>query len=147
MDFSGRTNLVLDDRGRIGMPARYRDELRVGEESKVWVTTGLEPSEKCVLIYPERKWRKVKRALKRQDTSQAHVRWAQRVLAGQAERVLLDSNGRVLIPQNMRDHAGLHKKVVLVGVLDKFELWAEPLYEEVMKKGQEYAGMDLGIRY
>jgi len=148
MDCSGTTALVLDDRGRISMPARYREELRDREGGKVWVTPSLEPTEKCVLIYPTRKWKKLKKELDRQDTSKEHVRSALRILPGEAERVFLDGNGRVLIPQKLRDHAGLHKKVVLVGVLNKFELWAEPLYEEVMKKkGQERAGMDLGIPY
>lgn len=147
MDCSGTTNLVLDDRGRISMPVRYRAELRVRSEGNVWVTTSLDRNERCVLIYPKGKWQKVRKSLKGQDTSQASVRWAQRNLVGLAEQVSLDSNGRVLIPQNLRDRVGLHKKVVLVGVVDKFELWAEPFYEEVMAKGEEYAGMDLGISY
>ncbi len=146
---SGETDLVLDDRGRISMPARHREELREedGKVSKVWVTPSLVSTEKCVLIYPARNWEKLMEKLSRQNTSQARVRSALRRLPGRAEGVSLDSNGRVLIPQKLRDEAGLHKKVVLVGVLDKFELWAEPLYEDVKAKEEEYAGMDSGISY
>lgn len=148
MFLHGTTKLNLDERGRLGVPTRYRDELRVQAENKLWVTIGPEPEEKRLLIYPDPEWKEVQGDLRRQDGSQHKVRHAQRRMIGAAAEVVLDSNGRVLIPQLLREYAGLDKKVVLVGMLRKFELWAEPLWEEAMVKGdEEHAGADVGFNY
>lgn len=148
LSFTGMTNLNLDERGRIGVPTRYREELRVSSEGKVWVTIPPEASEKRLLIYSVPAWKKVESRLHRQNNSKPHVRHAQRRMIGHATDVELDRNGRVLIPQVLRDYAGLEKKVVLAGVGSCFELWAEPTWNEAMREGdQEHAGADLGFRY
>lgn len=148
LSFTGKTNLSLDERGRIGVPTRYREELRVSSEGKVVVTIPPEASEKRLLIYSAPAWKKVEARLHRQDNSKAHVRHARRRIIGHATEVELDRNGRVLIPQVLRDYAGLEKKVVLAGVGSCFELWAEPVWDEAMREGdEEHAGAELGFRY
>ncbi len=148
ISFTGKTNLNLDERGRIGVPTRYREELRVSSEGKVWVTIPPEPSEKRLLIYSGPAWEKVAARVHRQNNSKGYVRHARRRMIGHAAEVELDRNGRVLIPQVLRDYAGLEKKVVLAGVGDCFELWAEAAWNEAMIEGDlEHAGADLGFRY
>lgn len=159
---SGTTDLVLDDRGRISVPARYRDELRVkpsaesaapdplaaGAQSKVVVTMSPQPSQRCLLIYPLANWQKAVDELTRADTGEDHVQFLLRTFVGRAEKVDLDGNGRVLIARWLRDYADLQKEVTLVGVSNKFELWATALYEEDMKqKRKKYADVKVVFRF
>lgn len=158
---SGTTDLVLDDRGRISVPARYRDELRVkpsaesasdpltaGAQSKVVVTMSPQPSQQCLLIYPLANWKEAVDELTRADTGEDHVQFLLRTFVGRAEKVDLDGNGRVLITRWLRDYADLQKEVTLVGVSNKFELWAAALYEEDMKqKRKKYADVKVGFRF
>lgn len=146
ISFAGKTDLNLDERGRIGVPTRYRDEL--GPERKVWVTIAPHPSEKRLLIYSVPAWKEVAARLLREDNSNGYVRHARRRMIGHAAEVELDCNWRVLIPQVLRDYAGLKKKVVLTGIGGYFELWAEPAWNEAMAEGDlEHADAKLGFSY
>lgn len=152
LSFTGKTNLSLDERGRIGVPTRYREELRVRSKGQVVVTippvASESKNEKRLLIYSVPAWENVNAMLEEKDDGGKRFRYAVRRFLGYAENVELDRNGRVLIPQALRDHAGLEKKVVLAGVGRCFELWAEPVWDEAMRKGdEEHAGAELGFRY
>lgn len=145
----GMTKLSLDERGRFGVPTRYREELRNRSDGKVWMTKPPEPSETRLLIYPVPAWRDVESRLLRLDTSQKIVRYVQRRVMGSATEAELDGNGRVLVPQVLREYADLDKNLVLVGLGNRFELWADAIWREAMSNGdEEYADMgDLGFRY
>ena len=145
----GMTKLSLDERGRFGVPTRYREELRVRSEGKVWMTIGLEPLERRLLIYPVPAWEDVERRMLLLDNSQPIVRHMQRRVMGSAKEVELDGNGRVLVPQELREYAALDKNLMLVGQGNRFELWDHAMWEETMDKGDEaHADMsELKFRY
>lgn len=145
----GMTKLSLDERGRFGVPTRYREELRVRSEGKVWVTVGPEPRERRLLIYPVPAWQDVESRLLDLDNSQGLVRHVQRRMMASASEVGLDGNGRVLVPQVLREYAALDKNVMLIGQGNRFELWADAIWQETMSNGDEqYADMgELNFRY
>jgi len=121
--FRGTNAISLDAKGRLAMPSRYRDRLVGACEGQLVATIALE--EKCLWIYPLPEWEKVEQQLAAAPNMNQQVKRLQRLLIGNANDIELDGNGRFVVPPLLRDHAGLDKKVMLVGQLNKFELWSE----------------------
>ena len=84
----------------------------------------------CLLLYPLNEWEEVERKLKTLSSTNPAERRLQRLLLGHAAECELDGNGRLLLSQPLRSHAGLDKKVMLVGQLNKFELWDEARWQQ-----------------
>jgi MraZ protein len=120
--FRGATNLNLDSKGRIAMPARYRDRLMETCGGKLVVTVDRDG---CLLIYPLPEWEVIERELAKLPSFDRQARALQRLLIGYATDAPLDGQGRITLPTPLRDFAGLDKKVVLLGQSNKFEVWDE----------------------
>ncbi len=125
--FRGASAINLDAKGRLAMPARYRDRVLELCQGQLIATIALE--ECCLWIYPVPAWNKVEEQLRIAPNMNPAVKRLNRLLVGNANEIELDSNGRFVVPPMLREHAGLDKKVVLVGQLDKFELWSEDVWE------------------
>ena len=85
----------------------------------------IDTEDNCLLMYPEKQWDAVEAKLQTLPSMHREVRRVQRLLIGHATDVEPDAQGRVLIPSLLREHAGIGKKLVLVGQGNKFELWGE----------------------
>ncbi len=105
------------------MPSRYRDELVQRCEGQLVITVDVH--EPCLCIYPLTEWERVESQLSRLPSSHPQARRYMRVLIGNAQDLELDGSGRILIPQRLREYSALDKQVVLVGQLNKFQLWDE----------------------
>ncbi len=123
--FQGASKLSLDAKGRVAMPARYREDIARMCESQLVVTVD---RDRCLLVYPKPVWDRIKEELTTLPTADRQVRRLQRLMIGYAEEVTPDSAGRIRITQEQRDFARLGKKVVLIGQGPKFELWDEPTW-------------------
>ena len=119
--FRGISNLNLDAKGRLAIPARYRESIAANASGQVVVT--VDHTDRCLLIYPMNEWNKVEQTLMNMPNMNRRVRNMQRLILGHASEHELDSQGRMLLPAPLREFAGLDKKTVLVGQLNKFELW------------------------
>lgn len=120
--FRGVANLNLDVKGRMAMPARYREQLMADCDGELIVTVD---RDRCLLIYPLPEWENIEQALVRLPSLHPQARKLQRLLIGHATESDFDAQGRILIPTPLRDFAGLGKKVVLIGQGHRFELWDE----------------------
>lgn len=118
--FRGGTPISLDNKGRLTVPARYRDELMSLCAGRLIITA--DPS-KCLLVYPQPVWEPIEQKLNALSSFNAQTRSLQRLLIGNASDVEMDGAGRILVPPPLRQFAGLSKDVVLVGQGSKFELW------------------------
>ena len=118
--FRGVTQLSLDAKGRLAIPARYRGELVSSCSGHLIVT--VDPS-KCLLIYPQPAWEPIEQKLNNLSSFDPVIRNLQRLLMGNACDVEMDAAGRILVSPPLREFAGLSKDVVLVGQGNKFELW------------------------
>jgi len=121
--FRGNNEINTDDKGRIAMPSRYRDALLKSCSGHLIVTIDLQ--DKCLLIYPSASWERIETEIASLPTFNTTTRKLQRLLIGHAKEVDIDSNGRILIPTELRQYAQLEKKVVLIGQRHRFELWSE----------------------
>ncbi|KTC99733.1 MraZ protein [Legionella geestiana] len=121
--FRGINAITIDGKGRLAVPARYRDALSAHEGGSLVVT--IDTEETCLLLYPGANWRVIEENLQRLPSFNAEARRIQRLLIGHATDVELDASGRLLLPPLLRDYARLDKKIVLVGQGNKFEVWDE----------------------
>ncbi len=114
--FLGTHTHTVDDKGRLTLPAKWRQELAGG----VTITRGLDD---CLFVFPKSKFEVIAREIEEQPLQIADARnWA-RYMAGFADEAEIDKQGRVLIPQNLRGFAGLNGNVVVVGVVSRIEVW------------------------
>ncbi len=127
--FRGVTTLSLDTKGRLMVPARYRDALVAPNEGRVVVTA--DPS-KCLLLFPLAEWEPIEKKLNGLSSFNAQTRSLQRLLVGNAADLELDATGRILLPAMLRDFAALDKNVVMVGQGVKLELWNESRWQAQM---------------
>ena len=120
--FRGVSELVLDAKGRVAVPARHREDLASPSDGQVVITAD---HGGCLLIYPLATWEPIQAELMRLSSFDDRIRSLQRLLVGHADDVELDAAGRLLVPPALRRYAGLDKRVVLVGQGQKLELWDE----------------------
>ena len=121
--FRGECSLSLDAKGRLAIPSRYRERLAELCGGKLIVTISL--LERCLVVYPYPRWQRIEDELKDLPTLDRKAQSVLHLLIGHAADCDMDSNGRVLLSQALRTFAGLHKRVMMVGQVDKFEFWDE----------------------
>lgn len=121
--YQGSHSINLDAKGRMAIPAKYRDMLVSATGGRIVMTAHTQ--DRCVLLYPETEWLNILPKIEALPTFNKAALRAQRLLIGYACPLELDGNGRVLVPPTLRDYAGLEKKLMLVGLGKKFELWSE----------------------
>ena len=105
------------------MPSRYRDELVVRCGGQLIVT--IDAVDPCLCVYPLPEWELIEAKLRDLPSLREETRRLQRLLIGNAVDIELDGSGRFLVPPRLRAHAGLDKHAMLVGQLNKFQLWNE----------------------
>jgi len=133
--FRGVAQLNLDSKGRLAVPARFRDALTARRSGHLGVTAD---SDRCLLIYPLPDWEPIEQKLMALSSFNAQIRELQRRLVGYAEEVVMDATGRILVPPALRNYALLEKAAVLVGQGHKFELWNKDGWDARMEKGGDF---------
>ena len=118
----GITSLALDSKGRLAIPARYREKLQALCQGQLVVTID---RDRCLLIYPLPEWEEVERKLVRLSSTEPRARSLKRLLLGHAEECEMDGQSRILLSSPLREFAHLDRRVVLVGQGSKLELWDE----------------------
>ncbi|AOM41093.1 division/cell wall cluster transcriptional repressor MraZ [Xenorhabdus hominickii] len=128
--FRGATLVNLDSKGRLTVPARYRETLN--EESIGQMVCTIDLHQPCLLLYTLPEWEIIEEKLSRLSSMNPAERRVQRLLLGHASECQMDGAGRLLLANTLRQHAGLTKEVMLVGQFNKFELWDEKVwYQQV----------------
>lgn len=126
--FRGINAITIDEKGRLALPTRYRDHLYTSADNQVVVT--IDTEEKCLLLYPFPEWEEIEAKIEALPSFNPAARRVQRLLIGHAAEILIDNSGRILLPQLLRDYAGLEKNVMLVGQGKKFEIWSAAYWDE-----------------
>jgi len=119
--FRGVNTINLDAKGRMAMPARYRDQLQSHCGGHLVAT--IDTNARCLLLYPVHEWEEIQRKIESLPSFNPTSRRVQRLLIGHATDLELDNSGRILLPQALRDYAGLEKHVALIGQGKKLEIW------------------------
>lgn len=111
------------------MPSRYRDELVSRSAGQLIVT--VDAVDPCLSVYPLPEWELIEAKLRELPSFREENRRLQRLLIGNAVDLELDGSGRFLVPPRLRAHAHLDKRAMLVGQLNKFQLWDEDTWNKV----------------
>ncbi|SHJ63029.1 MraZ protein [Anaerobranca californiensis DSM 14826] len=121
--FLGEYQHSIDDKGRVIIPAKFRDSLG----RKFIVTRGLD---NCLFVYPENEWAIMEEKLKKLPLTKGDARAFVRFLFSGATECELDKQGRILIPQNLREFAQINKDCVIIGVSNRVEIWSKENWEK-----------------
>ena len=121
--FIGEYKHNIDAKGRMAVPAKFRQLLKKGAV----VTRGLD---NCLFLYPKNKWEEIAQKFANLPISQAKARaFARHMLAG-AVQVEFDNQGRITLPDYLRQFAGIKKRTVVAGLYDRLELWNEETWNK-----------------
>lgn len=127
--FMGEYAHTVDEKGRMIIPAKFRDGLGV----KFVVTRGLD---NCLFVYPEQEWAVMEQKLKALPLMKSDARAFTRFFFSGATECELDKQGRVNIPSTLREHAKLDKDVVVIGVSNRVEVWAKEVWEQYASESE-----------
>lgn len=122
----------MDAKGRMAIPKRYRESIEEVSDRQLIATIDLYSP--CLLIYTKNEWEVIERKLMSLPNMDPQARLVQRLLLGHATELEMDSQGRVLLPSLLRDHAKLEKNLILLGQGNKFELWSQSAWESSRPK-------------
>jgi MraZ protein len=138
--FRGVNTINLDDKGRMAMPARIREQLLSQCGGRLVAT--IDTQARCLLLYPIQEWEEIQRKVEALSSFNAASRRIQRLLIGHATDLELDGSGRVLLPQPLRDYAGLEKQIALIGQGKKLELWDQATWAAQREQWLAAAGQE-----
>jgi MraZ protein len=131
--FRGRFQHSLDDKGRVAIPQRFRETLGNSEEGSLSLVITVEPDE-CLVVYPEPSWRELESKVATLPQMNEDLKVYLRFTIGWATDCQLDRQGRILIPQPLREYARLERDVWFVGMLNKFEIWNGDRLSDITRK-------------
>lgn len=120
--FIGEYQHSIDDKGRVIIPSKFREELGF----KFVVTKGLD---NCLFVYPVDEWKLFQEKLKGLPLTSKEARAFSRHFFSGAVECEVDKQGRINIPQNLRDHAKIDKEVISIGVSTRVEIWDKDQWE------------------
>ncbi|WP_459911421.1 division/cell wall cluster transcriptional repressor MraZ [Desulfotomaculum defluvii] len=121
--FMGEFQHNIDSKGRLIVPARFRE----GLGDRFIVTKGLD---NCLFVYPQQEWAEVEQKLKSLPFTRADARAFVRFFFSGATECEIDKQGRILLPNNLREYAKLDKETVVVGVSTRVEIWSKEEWEK-----------------
>lgn len=128
--FLGEFVHTIDDKGRLTIPAKFRDELITG----IVVTRGLDG---CLWAYSRSEWEHLAERIAQMPSTNAAARNFARFMFAHAFDSIPDRQGRILLPQNLRDYAIIENEAAIIGVMNRIELWNPNRWQEVLTEVEE----------
>ncbi len=126
--FRGQYEHAIDGKGRTSVPSRFREVLGTGAESRLVITTGLDP---CLVAYPMQEWASFEERLSALPSFDPSVAMIRRIYVSGAVEVDVDKLGRILIPAALREYAGLVRNALWAGMGKHLELWSKERFDEL----------------
>jgi MraZ protein len=145
--FRGRFEHIVDSKGRVSIPAKFRELLAEKYDDRLILTN----FDRCLVAYPYEEWKVLEERVSSLSMVKKEVKAFQRFFISGATECPIDKLGRVLVPPTLRDYAQLGRNVVFAGMLRKFEIWSKERWLEEIKRSEvDFEGMgealaDLGI--
>lgn len=130
----------IDDKKRLSLPSKLRTQLG----KKIVITHGLD---NCLFLYTLKEWEKISEKLGELGMGQADTRGFNRFMLAGATEAQIDSAGRVLVPDHLKEFAGIKQKVVIAGVYNRLEIWDEKrwdAYKATVMKNADHMAEKLG---
>ena len=132
--FYGEFEHSIDKKGRVIIPSKFRDFFREYRVEKLYVTRGLD---KCLFIFTENEWKSQESRYRSLSLTRSDARKFNRLFFGGAVEIECDKQGRILLPKFLKDHAGIKRDVVVIGVSDRIEVWSRENYKEFYDQSKD----------
>jgi len=133
--FIGEYHHSLDGKGRVVLPAKFRASLSADRKATGFISKG---QERCLYIQQEHDWRAMAEKVKSLPLTDKRGRAFSRGFFGSSETVNVDGQGRIMLPAGLREWAGLEDKAVLVGLMDRIEVWNPETWAEISEASDEF---------
>jgi len=131
--FRGRFEYTIDEKGRISLPAKFREALSANFDERLIITS----FDNCLWAYPMPEWQAIEEKIAALPQFRSEVKALQRVFVSGAADCPLDKQGRIVIPPTLRDYAELKKEVVFVGMTKRIEIWSKEKWDQVFMDSQQ----------
>jgi MraZ protein len=136
--FRGRFEHIVDSKGRVSIPARFRELLAEKYDDRLILTN----FDRCLVAYPYEEWKVLEERVGSLSMVKKEVKAFQRFFISGATECPIDKLGRILVPPTLRDYAQLGRNVVFAGMLRKFEIWSKERWLEEIKRSEvDFEGM------
>ena len=132
--FYGEYSHSIDRKGRLILPARFREVAKANFIEKLFVTRGLE---KCLFMFAEEEWRTQEAKFRSQPFTKLNARTFNRIFFSGAIEVAPDKQGRILIAQYLKDYAEIKRDVIIVGVSNRIEIWSQDKWKEFYSSSKQ----------
>ncbi len=128
--FKGRYTYSVDEKGRVALPAKLRINLSTSAKGNFIITRGFE---RCLYVYPQDEWNRLEQFVRSLSFLDAQHRYYARTLFELANDSKIDNQSRITLPPELIEFAGIDKEVLILGVLDRIEIWSPSVYKEYQK--------------
>lgn len=136
IEFLGEYEATVDSKGRFLLPAGFKKQLPEEAGNQFVINRGFE---KCLTLYPMQSWKPIFSELGKLNDFDPKVREFRRLFLNGATVMELDSAGRLLLPPNLKEYAGLEKDIVLVAAMNKIEIWDKDKYQQLFESSSPEA--------
>ncbi len=135
--FRGSFEHTLDAKGRLSVPAKFREVLLGKGDDRIVITNFVVDSTRCLDIYPLDEWLRFEEEIRKKPRFERRMVSFQNYYFGGASECVVDKQGRILIPPLLRQYSNLKRDVVLVSALDKFRVWDKEAWKKVFAEAED----------
>lgn len=132
--FYGEHEHSIDRKGRLIIPSKFREVFKENYVERFFITRGLDS---CLFVFTEDEWRKQESRFKSLSFTNSEARQFNRIYFSGASEVTCDRQGRILVPEYLKDFASIKKDVVIVGVSNRMEIWSKEAWAEFYKNTKD----------
>ena len=125
--FYGEYHHSLDSKDRVIIPSRFREIFKESYSEKLFITRS---PDKCLFLFTEQDWRDQEKEFSKQPFTSRDSRQFNRLLFSGAMDVVLDRQGRILIPNLLKEYAGINQEIVIIGVSNRIEIWGKEEWKQ-----------------
>lgn len=138
MGFRGSFAHGFDGKGRVAIPARFREELRAANDDRVVITRFVVGADlPCLDVYPHPVWLELEAKLEQQERFDPKTARFRRFYFSEAQDCTVDKQGRILVPPRLRDYARLQREALFVSDIDKFQIWDPETWDRVARQDEQ----------
>jgi MraZ protein len=135
--FSGRFDHATDEKGRVSIPARFREALQRDGHERLFITNWIYQRERCLVLYPPSEWTRVIGKFSQRGNFDPVTQTVQMFFVGGAHEVQVDRQGRILIPPRLREYARLDREVTFNALTDHFQLWDKAVLQRILEAAEQ----------
>ncbi len=135
--FRGHFEHAVDDKGRVAIPARFREALAGLQDERLVLTKFRLGAHRCLDVYPLSTWRQVEHKITSKNRFDPKLQRFKNFYVSGAHECVIDAQGRVLVPPLLREYAGLRREVMVTGDIDMFRMWDKAVWQQAFGEDEE----------